>query len=247
MLGLGLGLADVAVSGARFDPALLFAGGAAGAWYDPADLSSMAQNADGTGPAAVGLPVGRIADKSGNGNHAVQGAPAARPVLRADSGGRFYLEFDGTDDELRAAFACSQPFDRISAIRQISATTNDRIFGAAGNGNSALFQATPPTIQFLNNGVFGPASVLAIGTNGVVTEKWAGAASRIAVDNNGYVSGDAGPGNPDGISLGSAGGAIGARFGHIRLYGIVMIGRALSDAETARLRRFMAARAGVAL
>lgn len=62
----------------------LFANGEQGAWYDPSDLSTMFQLSNGTtAVTAVEQPVGYIADKSGNGNHAIQATAAARPILRA--------------------------------------------------------------------------------------------------------------------------------------------------------------------
>ena len=55
-----------------------------GAWFDPSDLSTLYQDAAGTIPVtAVGQPVGKILDKSGNGNHATQSVTASRPVLSA--------------------------------------------------------------------------------------------------------------------------------------------------------------------
>ena len=55
-----------------------------GAWLDPSDMSTMFQDAAGTTPVtAVEQPVGKIIDKSGNGNHATQSVTASRPVLSA--------------------------------------------------------------------------------------------------------------------------------------------------------------------
>lgn len=72
----GLGLA--------WDPAQLYVNSEQGCWYDGSDLSNMFQDAAGTVPVtAVEQPVGRINDKSGNGNHATQAAPEKRPVLSA--------------------------------------------------------------------------------------------------------------------------------------------------------------------
>jgi hypothetical protein len=68
----------------RFWPSNLFLGGIPGAWYDPTDLSTMFQDSAGTTPVtAVEQPVGRILDKSGNGNHASQSTAASRPTYRA--------------------------------------------------------------------------------------------------------------------------------------------------------------------
>ena len=55
-----------------------------GAWFDPSDLSTLFQDAAGTTPVtAVGQPVGKILDKSGNGYHATQPITASRPTLSA--------------------------------------------------------------------------------------------------------------------------------------------------------------------
>jgi hypothetical protein len=70
-----------------WDPAELFQGGAAGAWFDPSDISTLFQDEAGTAPVtAAGQPVGRMLDKSGGGHHAVQASPAARPVYRSAGG-----------------------------------------------------------------------------------------------------------------------------------------------------------------
>jgi hypothetical protein len=76
--------------GIPFSPATLFVGGTvAGAWYDPSDLSTMFTTSAGTTPVAMpgggaAVSVGRMLDKSGNGNHAISfNDTTARPELRA--------------------------------------------------------------------------------------------------------------------------------------------------------------------
>jgi len=82
-----------------FSPTSLFAASEQGAWYDPSDFASMFQDSAGTTPVtAVGQVVGRINDKSGRGNHALQATTAAKPIVRQDAGGKYYLELDGVDD-----------------------------------------------------------------------------------------------------------------------------------------------------
>ena len=89
------------VGGAAWTPAKLFSDGAEGVWYDPSDLSTLFQDSSGTTPVtAAGQPVGYIADKSGNGYHAIQATAEDRPILRADSNGRYYLEITGAGQEL---------------------------------------------------------------------------------------------------------------------------------------------------
>lgn len=76
--------------GIPFSPSALFQGGTvAGAWYDPSDLSTMFDTSTGTTLVAMpgqgaAVPVGRMLDKSGNGNHAIAfNNTTARPELRA--------------------------------------------------------------------------------------------------------------------------------------------------------------------
>lgn len=55
-----------------------------GLLFDIGDMSTLFQDAAGTTPVtAVGQPVGKIIDKSGNGNHATQSVTASRPTLSA--------------------------------------------------------------------------------------------------------------------------------------------------------------------
>jgi hypothetical protein len=71
-----------------------------GAWFDPSDFSTMFQDSAGTTPVtAVGQPVGKILDKSGNNKHATQSVSGSRPTLQYD-GADYYLSFDGVDDGL---------------------------------------------------------------------------------------------------------------------------------------------------
>ena len=82
-LSVGNGLSFLGFGGA-FSPAILFANGEPGVWYDPSEMTTLFQDAAGTTPVtAVEQPVGRMLDKSGRGNHATQATPSARPVLSA--------------------------------------------------------------------------------------------------------------------------------------------------------------------
>lgn len=85
--------------GAQFSPAALFAAGEAGGWYDPSDISTLFQDDAGAVPVtAPGQTVGRILDKSGQGNHLTQATLSKRPLYQVDSGGYPYLLFDALDD-----------------------------------------------------------------------------------------------------------------------------------------------------
>ena len=75
-----------------------------GVWYDPSDMSTMFQDSAGTIPVtAVGQPVGKVLDKSGNNYHATQPITAARPTL-VQINGLYALSFDGIDDYLNLPY-----------------------------------------------------------------------------------------------------------------------------------------------
>jgi hypothetical protein len=96
-IGIGVGL--VYGRSPPFTPAALFASSEVGAWYDPSDLSTVWQDSARTTPGVVDSPVGALDDKSGNGNHMTQATADNRPILR-QSGSLFYIERDGSNDEL---------------------------------------------------------------------------------------------------------------------------------------------------
>jgi len=81
-----------------FSIADLFASSEQGAWYGPSDLSTLFQDSAGTTPVTTaGQPVGRMLDKSGNGNHATQATAAARPTYET---GPARATLDKVDDRL---------------------------------------------------------------------------------------------------------------------------------------------------
>lgn len=76
-------------SGNFFSPIALFAGGVNGVWYDPSDSATLFSDTAGTTPspapgAGALSVVGKMLDKSGNGNHAISyNTTTARPELSA--------------------------------------------------------------------------------------------------------------------------------------------------------------------
>ncbi|WP_310530711.1 hypothetical protein [Novosphingobium sp.] len=90
-----------------FGPATFFASGEEGFWYDPSDFTTMFQDTAATVPVtAAGQTVARINDKSGRGNHATQASAGQRPTLRQHGTTlKYYLEFDGVDDNLTTTVA----------------------------------------------------------------------------------------------------------------------------------------------
>ena len=146
---------------AAWSPLSLFAAGEKGVWYDPSDFSTMWQDTAGTTPVtAVGQSVARIDDKSGNGKHATQATPARRPLLQ-ESGGKYYLDFDGTDDSLATAaidFSASDEMTICVGVRK-ETDSSSRIIAALRDSpltNGAVYLTGPtftaPTFGYSSQG-----------------------------------------------------------------------------------------------
>jgi len=155
----GLGVNRLGVTNARggFTPLALFASGEEGVWYDPSDLSTVFQQ-DGTtatvpwtsGDILDANRVGKLVDKSGNGNDAIQTTLAKCPALKL-VGGLYFLEFDGVDDGLQSAaidftgtdnmtvFAgARKEADEVAVVAELSANlgNNDGAFRLAAIGGN---------------------------------------------------------------------------------------------------------------
>lgn len=149
---------DSPLINSSYSPASLFKAGEQGAWYDPSDLSTMFQDSAGATPVtAAGQPVGLIRDKSGRGNHASQATAASRPMLR-NSGGLWWLEFDGADDFLETSAINLTATNKLSGffgLRKVSIVATSvfaefSVSSGANNGAFAVFAPAPtdPTLTF---------------------------------------------------------------------------------------------------
>jgi hypothetical protein len=233
-----------------YDPATLFSG-AAGVFFDPNDAASVWQDSAGTVAGVVGQPVGRLSDKSGNGNHATQATAGARPLLKADPSGKRYVIGDGVDDWLRATFAMTGNWTRVSLIRVHRWTANAHMIGGGLTINAGAVQhiTAAPSLRVLD----GLASAVVIndanvGYDVVLVERHSGVTTTVKVNNAAYVPvNDAGSTLPDGMTLFGTSGAVPSNFAQARLYGMVQINRTLTDPEIAALVMHFNARADVVL
>lgn len=215
-----------------------------GAWWDFGDISSMYQDSSGTLPVTdYDQPVGRVIDKSGNGNHALQSTDAARPIVR-NADGKTWLEFDYVDDMFRVeTLSFSQPATTVAVARLRDAPLNKSNYPhgdqaspyTLGNFNDRPLIRTGATqlqAQFVDpsleedqiyRGVF----------NGSLSAYYIG---RVEV-----LAGNIGTGGPDGVDIGYNG-----EFGD-RLYEMMMIGRLLSDEEIALYEEYLVDKVGIVL
>jgi hypothetical protein len=88
---------------------------------------------------------------------------------------------------------------------------------------------------------------LAVGTNGVVTERHIAAASQIAINNGSYTTGDAGSSTPGASVLELGGTTTGSSAGNIRFYGSVLYVGTLSGTDIANLRTYLGNKCGLSL
>lgn len=156
-----------------------------GAWFDPSDLSTLYQDAAGTVPVtAVEQPVGKILDKSGNGNHATQSVTASRPVLSArynlltkteDFSGAVWTKYQSTvttnaylapNGTMSAGKIC----ETLNASSQYCIQTN--IAGVAGNTYTYSVYLHPAERTWASLNFYTPSTVFSFAyfdlVNGVV-------------------------------------------------------------------------------
>jgi hypothetical protein len=132
---LGLGLSLTNLRGGGFSPALLFAAGEQGAWYDPSDITTLFQDDAGTTPVtAPGQSVGLMLDKSGRGNHATQANLAQRPIYAREplTGRRNLLTF--TEQFDNAAWIDGGSLNGTRSAGSITITSAQGFFYLRQNG-----------------------------------------------------------------------------------------------------------------
>jgi hypothetical protein len=129
-----------------WSPALLFAGGELGGWWVPSPATCFTNTARTT-PAGAGGLVAGMTDLSGRGNHATQGNESQRPVLLQDSGGRWYLSFDGVNDCLvtPTITPTNDSLQIFSSVRKSSDATQGVIYrhNEASSGLGRVVLAAP--------------------------------------------------------------------------------------------------------
>ena len=120
-----MSIMSMLVAGGGFTPLSLFSGGVQGVWYDPSDLSTMFEDSAGTtavhtpGNGTADSPVGKILDKSGNGNHATQSTSTKRPTLSAK-----YNLLTYTEDFSNAAWSKIAQVNGITPVVTANAGTD---------------------------------------------------------------------------------------------------------------------------
>lgn len=252
-----------------FDAATLFAADEKGLIYDPAQKSSLWQDAARTIPVTSdGDPVGCIDDLSGNSNHARQTISAARPTYRTD-GVLHWLNFDGVDDFI------------ISNVIDLSTTDKASVFFARrvllNNGANNLLSSTAinspnsfgeyqrssfegrPTAALTGSrffvgqiatNVFNAKFILSmffdIGKESIVDEMVMRSNGSL-VSLNFAGSANAGVGNFSATSKIQIGDGMSTLNPKLDFYGLVVLDRISVSTEIRKVERYLADKAGVTL
>lgn len=251
-------------AGVSFTPQRLFAAGEQGGWWDPSDFSTMFQDNLGATPVtATGQTVGLIRDKSGRANHASQATAGFRPTLQQDSGGFYYLSFDGVDDFLSTSaidFTGTNKVTNFVGVRKLSDATTQTVYQLSVDAtlNAGSFLLNVPAAAGLYRARFAgtafgsqdSGAVAAPATSVVTTSADIAAPIEVVrLNGAGQVSTAAtlGTGNFGNFAfyLGSFGAASGFFSG--RIYSLIVRGAASSAAEIGLAERFVGAKSGIAI
>ena len=238
-----------------FSPASLFAGGTEGAWYDPSDISTLFQDSAGTTPVtASGQPVGKMLDKSGNGNHATQATSSKRPTY-TEGGGLSWLAFDGVDDAMEiqnAAFSFTGD-QSVWVAAKHDTGTGSYIYLMGGDDKGYLFVTKGSTrkMSFVPiNSAARTISTSVIGTSPIVFGgAWDRSSGDMSLRENGveYTASKTpadvtvpvvtllGGGNPNGASWDG------------NIYGAVIVNNLTTASKTGEVEAYLAGKAGVTL
>lgn len=210
-------------------PRFVVFGNASRPKFNPAGLGNLAAWFKfNSGITVTGSGVSQWSDATGNGNHLLQATDSARPALQADGS----ILFDGAADFLQcAAFTLNQPETIYLLFKQVTWTINDVLFDGNAGGSGALQQLTgSPTITLNAGATTTSSSALAVNTYGAFCGVFNGASSVIQVGTSTSATGNCGPGNMGGFTLGAIGGG-GSNWGSIQVKE-VLIYSAAHDANT---------------
>jgi len=248
-----------------FTPADVFASSEQGAWYDPSDLSTLFQDSAGTTPVtASGQPVGKMLDRSGNGNHATQAIAAARPIYTEGSG-LAWLAFDGVGDFMSVADVSGMRqsimtffigVDPLSLLGREDwfASGDSRKFSTnnyiLGNSSSAfqIFGRTPATIVTQGSMTANTKVIVSARSDGTnINSRINGVAQTTATLT-------LGTNDTSGFTLGASNSGVRVTelaqmhsFANMNMYGLIVRGSTSSAAEIAATEAYLAAKSGVTL
>ena len=242
-----------------FDPLSLFAGGTEGAWFDPSDLSTLFQDSAGTTPVtASGQPVGKMLDKSGNGNHATQAVSASRPIYTEGSG-LAWLAFDGVGDFMAVADVSGMRQSIMTffiGVDPLSLSSREEWFASGNSGafstNNYILGNDASSFQIFGRTPAAPVSQGSLTANTKVIVSVRPDGTNINSRINGAAQTTAaltlGTNDTTGFTLGSSkNNGVYSRFTQMNMYGLIVRGSTSSADEITSTEAYLAAKTGVTL
>lgn len=233
-----------------FNPSSLFAAGEQGGFYNIANLATLFSDTAGTTPASVDGQVARINDLSGRGNNLTQSTSSSQAILR-NSGGLYWLEFDGLDDGYgTSSFNAGATTAHMASLRSAHAAAS---VGSVFDGNSTLVanRQLIGTMSSTNWRMSAGASVSSAAStrdasDHILFGNFAAASSTLELDAVQIATGNPSTGALSaGIRLGSDAGV--AQPFNGRFYGGLIIGRSLTASEKSALYTHLGRLAGLTL
>jgi hypothetical protein len=145
--------------------------------------------------------IDNITIKAVPGNHLLQATSNSRPLWKAD-GTKRYLLFDGVDDFMKAKFTVTQPWERISAIRQVVWVSGRYVLSGGTSLAGVLFQTgSTPALTLFDGSSVASNSEAAVGADAVIAEVRNGASSSLTINGATPTTGNPGTNLPGGITV----------------------------------------------
>lgn len=155
--------------------------------------------------------------------------------------GHASLRFDGTNNKLGLTFTNNQPCTYYVVMKQITWTDGDYIWdGKIGTNAVAIIaqRGLTPELNMLSNTAWTNDNTdLAVNTWGVVYAYYNGASSKLRINNNAATTGNPGSTNPEGFTIGSAGG--GAFCSNIEVAEILIYAGTVSSADDVLIMKYL--------
>jgi hypothetical protein len=157
---------------------------------------------------------------------------------------------DGSDDYNRSPlYSGAQPVTRFTVASQSSWTSGDYLWDGASAANAgAIIQTTStPQINMSAGSSVAANTTLALKTRSIVTEVINGASSSLQVNNATATTGSAGANNPNGSTLGASGASTAANFGNLVIQERIEYAGAMTAAQIAAVKLYLARKWGLSL
>lgn len=189
---------------------------------------------------ANGAAIASATDLSGSGHDAIQAVAASQPTYVANVlGGRGVMRFDG-NDFLHVAFTLSQPVTAL-VVGKAGATGTQQFLDGGIAGSLTIYRAPGTFNLYAGAVVTGPVADSSFHTLLVVEN---GASSAIHEDGGAPTTGNSGPTNPGGVTIGAwADGTLNQLIGDVAE--VAVFNKVLSTAEKNQIGVYIVAEYGL--